>query len=301
MSSIRILEVGPRDGLQNEKTLLSLKDKREFIRKLSLTGLKRIELGSFVSPEWIPQMKDTEKLVQQILEDQESGIIPSDIEFSALVPNEKGLNRALDSGIREISIFLSATDSFSKKNINRTMEEAYQIYKEVCREALRENLKVRAYLSVSFHCPYEDQVSPKQVLEWVKRIEDLGAYEISISDTTGKARAVEVQNLLELISRQMDKNKIACHFHNVHGMAIANVWSAYQMGVSSFDGSVGGLGGCPYSKAPSGNVPTESIIYLLQNPAEPSIKKLVGTALWLENKLNKQLPSSLVRSPYYKI
>ena len=300
MDKISILEVGPRDGLQNEKTLLSLKDKRELIRRLSFTGLSRIELGSFVSPKWVPQMRGTEKLVKQVLQDQELAKIPQQIEFSALVPNLTGLDRALESGIKEISVFLSVTDSFSKKNINCSTEESYKIYKEVCRQALKKNLKVRAYLSVCFYCPYEGNVLPDQVMEWARRIEDLGVYEISISDTTGKAVALEVQNLLERLLNKIPKSKIACHFHNVHGMALANVWSAYKMGIRSFDGSLGGLGGCPYSQVPSGNAPTEAIIYLLKGSKDPSIKKLIDLALWLENKLNKKLPSLFLRSPYYK-
>lgn len=300
MDQISILEVGPRDGLQNEKTLLSFEDKKELVKRLSLTGLQRIELGSFVSPKWIPQMTNMEELVQQILEEQKKGDIPQNIEFSALVPNSKGLKRALESGIKDISIFLSVTDTFSKKNINRSTEESYKNYKIICEQALKENLKVRAYLSVCFHCPYEGKVQASQVVDWVEKIEDMGVYEISISDTTGKARAEEVQSLLNQLFQKINKNKIACHFHNVHGMAIANVWAAYQMGIRSFDGSLGGLGGCPYSKAPSGNVPTEALIYLLKDSQEPSIKKLIDVALWLEKKLNKKLPSPFLRSPYYK-
>lgn len=300
MDKISILEVGPRDGLQNEKTILSLEDKIEFVKKLSSTGLNRIELGSFVSPKWIPQMQDTKQLVQKILKEQDEGLIPNDIEFSALVPNLQGLTNALESGIKEVSVFLSATDSFSKKNINSSSKEAYKTYKEVCQQALKEKLKVRAYLSACFYCPYEGKVLPNQVVEWAKKIEDLGVYEISISDTTGQAGAFEIQTLLELLLNEIPKNKIACHFHNVHGMALANVWSAYKMGICTFDSSVGGLGGCPYSKTPSGNVSTESVIYLLKNSKEPSIKKLIGVALWLENKLGKTLTSPLLRSPYYK-
>ena len=300
MDEIRILEVGPRDGLQNEKTFLSLKDKHQLIVKLSNAGLNHIELGSFVSARWVPQMKDTSKLVQQVLKTQSRGEIPQHINFSALVPNFKGLEGALDSGIKEIAVFLSATDSFSKKNINCSIEESYKNYKQLCRQALKENLKIRAYLSVCFYCPYEGRILPSQVLKWAKKIEDLGVYEISISDTTGRANALEVQNLLEKLLSQIPASKLACHFHNVHGMAVANVWSAYQKGIRSFDGSLGGLGGCPYSKVPSGNIPTESIIYLLKGPKDPAIKKLRDAAFWLEKKLNKKLPSPFLQSPYYK-
>lgn len=300
MDKVSILEVGPRDGLQNEQSLLTLNEKIEFARKLSQTGLSRIELGSFVSPKWIPQMQDTGELIREVLKDQREGAIPKHIHFSALVPNEKGLLRALHSGIKEISIFLSATDSFSKKNINCSTKESYEKYKTLCKEALKENLKIRAYLSVCFHCPYEGKVPQKKVIEWIKKIEDLPVYEIAISDTAGQANAEEVQSLLEKLLKHIPKNKLACHFHNVHGMALANVWSAYHLGIRSFDGSLGGLGGCPYSKTPSGNVPTEALFCLLKRSEKNSIKKLIETGLWLESKLKKTLPSVLLRSPYYK-
>ncbi|MDE0092047.1 MAG: hydroxymethylglutaryl-CoA lyase, partial [Oligoflexia bacterium] len=181
MSALNFLEVGPRDGLQNEKKVLSLEDKTEFIIKLSQTGLKRIELGAFVSPKWVPQMKDSKKLIQKILKLQKENQIDSLIEFSALVPNQKGLEQAFESGIKEISIFLSATDSFSKKNINATREEAYKKYQAVCKQAHKENLKIRAYLSVCFECPYEGRVFQEDVIKWTQKIEELGVYEISIS------------------------------------------------------------------------------------------------------------------------
>ena len=300
MSTLKFLEVGPRDGLQNEKKKLSLEDKTTLIIKLAQTGLNRIELGSFVSPNWVPQMKDSKKLAQKILKLQQEKQIDSEIEFSALVPNQKGFELALDSGIKEISVFLSATDSFSKKNINAFREESYKKYQAICKQAHRENLKIRAYLSVCFDCPYEGRVSLEEVIKWVKKTEDLGVYEISISDTTGKARAIEVEKLFQKLFDCISKEKLACHFHNVHGTALANVWSAYKMGINSFDGSLGGLGGCPYSKAPSGNVPTESLIYLLKGHEDPRIKKLLPVARWLEKKLEKKLPSPLLDSPYYK-
>ena len=299
MSELKFLEVGPRDGLQNEKKILSLEEKTKFIVQLAQTGLKRIELGAFVSPKRVPQMQGSLELAQKIFKLKKDNQIPSQIEFSALVPNQKGFQKALESGLTEISVFLSATDSFSKKNINCEREESYKKYQDICKQAHKENLKIRAYLSVCFDCPYEGKVSQKEVIKWVQKIEELGVYEISISDTTGKARAGEVEELLELLCLRVPKEKLACHFHNVHGMALANVWSAYQMGVRSFDGSLGGLGGCPYSKVPSGNVPTESLIYLLKGAEEPILKKLIPIARWLETKLEKKLPSPFLNSPYY--
>ena len=244
-------------------------------------------------------MKDSKELIQKILKLQKEEKIAPQAQFSALVPNQKGLEQALKSEIKEISIFLSTTDAFSKKNINATRESAYKKYQSVCRQAHRENLKIRAYLSVCFDCPYEGKVPPKEVIKWAKKIEELGVYEISISDTTGKARAIEVEKLFQQLFNHISKEKLACHFHNVHGTALANVWAAYKMGIRSFDGSLGGLGGCPYSKAPSGNVPTESLIYLLKGPEDSRITKLLPIARWLEEKLEKKLPSSLLDSPYY--
>ena len=299
MSKLKFLEVGPRDGLQNEKIFLSLKDKVEFILKLSQTGLKRIELGAFVSPKWVPQMENSQELTQRVLDLQKENKIDSQVRFSALVPNQRGLEKAIESGLKEISVFLSATDSFSKKNINARREESYKKYQDICWQAHKENLKIRAYLSVCFDCPYEGKVPQAEVLKWAQKIEELGVYEISISDTTGKARPEEVEQLLNQLFKRIAKEKLACHFHNVHGMALANVWTAYKLGIRSFDGSLGGLGGCPYSKAPSGNVPTESLIYLLKGAKDPMIKKLLPIAHWLEEKLEKKLPSPLLNSPYY--
>ena len=183
-----------------------------------------------------------------------------------------------------------------KKNINRSADESYQICKKLCKQALKEGLSVRAYLSVCFDCPYEGKVLPATVVEWAKKAEDLGVYEMAISDTTGQAGAREVENLLQALFKKIPVKKIACHFHNARDMALVNIQTAFQAGVRSFDGSVGGLGGCPHSKSPSGNVPTESLFYLLKGRETPSINKLLEIALWLEKKLNKKLSSPLLRS-----
>ena len=300
MSEVQILEVGLRDGLQNESQQLSLKNKINLAEKLSKTGLRRIELGSFVSPQWVPQMSQTKDLVIHILNSQKHGFLDSQIEYSALVPNQRGLEEALESGLTSLSIFLSSTESFSKKNTNRSRELAYQNYQALCKKALQQGVKIRAYLSVCFECPYEGKVKNQEVLKWIQKIEELGVYEISISDTTGKARPQEVEKLLDLVLKKVPKEKLACHFHNVHGTALSNVWTAYQKGVRTFDGSVGGLGGCPYSKVPSGNISTESLIYLLESPESPLIPKILKVAQFLEKKLDKELKSQLLNSPYYK-
>jgi len=295
MNPISILEVGPRDGLQNEKIFLSLEDKTELIKKLASLGLKRIELGSFVSPQVIPQMQDTEYVAKSVLKLQSQQKLSSEIQFSALVPNQKGLKKAIDCGLKEVAIFLSCTDSFSKKNINCTVKESLKNYKIVSQEAIDQGLKVRAYLSVSFACPYEGLVNPNTVLELAKALQDLSVYEMAISDTLGIATPQQVQSLIQVLSKQIPIHKLAFHFHNVHGLALANVWAAYQMGILSFDGSVGGLGGCPYAQVESGNVATESLFYLFHGATSPYVNKLVETAKWLETKLQKKLPSPLLR------
>ena len=300
MSEVQILEVGLRDGLQNESQNLNLEDKIFLTEELSKTGLKRIELGSFVSPQWIPQMNQTKSLVSHVLNSQKKGFLDSQIEYSALVPNQKGLKEALDTGLKSLAIFLSSTESFSKKNINRSRDEAYQNYQKLCKEAFQNGVKVRAYLSVCFECPYEGKVSAQEVLKWIQKIEELGVYEISISDTTGKARPQEVEYLLDLILKKIPKEKLACHFHNVHGTALCNVWAAYKKGIRVFDGSFGGLGGCPYSKVPSGNISTEALLYLLEGPESPLISKILKISRRFQKKLGKRLDSHLVHSPHYK-
>jgi len=299
MSDVQILELGLRDGLQNEKISLSLEDKIFFAEQLSQTGLKRIELGSFVSPQWVPQMNQTKDLVSHILSSQKKGFLDGQIEYSALVPNQKGLEKALDTGLQSLAIFLSCTESFSKKNINRSREIAYKNYQALCKEALKEAVKIRAYLSVCFECPYEGKVDFKEVLKWVQQIEQLGVYEISISDTTGKARPQDVEKLLDLLLKKIPSHKLACHFHNIHGTALSNVWTAYQKGIRVFDGSVGALGGCPYSKVPSGNISTESLIYLFEGPESPLIPKILKMSRLLEKKLARSLDSPLMKSSYY--
>lgn len=300
MSDINIVEVGLRDGLQNEKVIFSLEDKITLAKNLSASGLKRIELGAFVSPKIIPQMKDTAQVVKDVLLLQKQGDIFQDIEFSALVPNLQGLERALETNIKEVAIFLACTDSFSKKNINCDIIESLKIYKEVSKQAQKQGLKVRAYLSVAFNCPYEGEVSQQRVLDLCKKIEELDVYEIAISDTLGLTTPQQVQSLLKKISKEINLKKIALHFHNIHNMALANAWAGYQMGVRTFDGSVGGLGGCPYAGLETGNVPTESLVYMFEGSQSPKIKTLLKIASWLEEKRNKKMASTLLQSPYYK-
>ena len=301
MSEINILEVGPRDGLQNESTKLSLQDKQEFVLKLASTGLKRIEVGSFVSARAVPQMAETGPLVEHVLSLQRAGSIPKDVRFSALVPNRRGLMEAINRGLQEVAVFAGCSDSFSRKNINCSVKESFAVYGKVCKEALSQGLKVRGYLSVVFGCPFEGAISKKQVIELVRKMKNMGVYEISLSDTMGTAHPAQVEALLTALSQHIPLKEIALHFHDRQGqgMALCNVWAAWKMGVSAFDGSVGGLGGCPYSPVPAGNVPTEGILRLLGGSSKESqINKLTDVTCWLEKKLDRSLFSGSTESPH---
>ena len=293
MSKVNILEVGPRDGLQNESMRFSLQDKQEFILKLSSTGLKRIEIGSFVSARAVPQMAETGPLTEKILSLQKAGTIPKDIQFSALVPNRRGLLDAIDSGLKEVAVFAACSDSFSKQNINCSVEESFDIYAKVCEEALSKGLRVRGYLSVVFGCPFEGAISEGRVIELIRKMKNMGVYEISLSDTMGTAHPTQVEALLKALSGPISLKEIAFHFHDGRGMALCNVWAAWKMGVRCFDGSVGGLGGCPHSPVPAGNISTEGILSLLGNPEDSRVQKIKTVVQWLEKKLGRSLsPSS---------
>ena len=299
MSKINILEVSPRDGLQNERVFFSVKEKVELIQKLAQAGLNKIEIGAFVSPEALPQMKNTFEVAKQVFLLQEQGDIPKQQEFSVLVPNEYGLDQALECGFKEIAIFSAATDSFCKKNINSTVEASLKTYEKVTKKALSAGLKVRAYLSVAFNCPDEGSVSPSRVYELSSRLLSMGAYQVAVSDTLGLSFPSQVKQLLNTLLKTIPKENLALHFHNVHGMALANVLQAYQLGITSFDGSLGGLGGCPYSKIISGNLATEELLYLFYGKDHPIIKNLLEVSKWLETKIQRTLPSHLASSPYY--
>ncbi|MCY4512825.1 MAG: hydroxymethylglutaryl-CoA lyase [Bdellovibrionales bacterium] len=290
MSEINILEVGPRDGLQNESLTFSLKDKQEFVLKLASAGLKRIEIGSFVSVQAVPQMAETGSLVEHTLSLQKAGVIPKDVQFSALVPNRHGLIEAVNRGLQEVAVFAGCSDSFSRKNINCSIEESFNIYVKVCEEALSKGLRVRGYLSVAFGCPFEGIVPEDRVVELIRKMKNMGVYEISLSDTMGMAHPAQVESLLTAVSKNISLKEIALHFHDGQGLAFCNVWAAWKMGVTAFDGSVGGLGGCPYSPISVGNIPTEGILRLLGRQSEEKrINKLTDIISWLEKKVGRPL------------
>lgn len=254
--AVTVVEVGPRDGLQNEAATVSSADKIAFVDRLSAAGLPVIEVSAFVSPKWVPQMADAADVF--------SGIVRRPgVRYTALVPNVAGLERAVASEVSEIAIFASSTEAFSRKNINQTIDEAMRTYADVSARALRAGLRVRAYLSTAFGCPYEGQVSERTVAALVTRLLELGVFEVAVSDTIGVATPGDVARVLDAVLADIPADRIALHFHDTRRTALANVLTALPYGIKTFDASAGGLGGCPYAPGAAGNLATEDLIYML--------------------------------------
>ncbi|MBH0010922.1 hydroxymethylglutaryl-CoA lyase [Pseudoalteromonas sp. NZS100_1] len=254
-SKVRIVEVGARDGLQNEKTV-STADKVALINALSTAGLKDIEAGAFVSPKWVPQMADSADVI--------SALDLPDVNLSALTPNLKGAQAAHAVGIKEFAIFTAASESFCQKNINCSIDESIERFSEVMAFAKANNIRVRGYVSCVLGCPYEGDIDPLAVLSVSQKLLDLGCYEVSLGDTIGVGTAKKVTQLIELLLTHIDKTKLAVHFHDTYGQALTNIYAALNLGIATVDAAVAGLGGCPYAKGASGNVATEDVVYLLQ-------------------------------------
>jgi hydroxymethylglutaryl-CoA lyase len=249
-SFIHLIEVGPRDGLQNEAQFVPTSVKVDFVNALSEAGLKEIEVSSFVSPKWVPQLADAEEVFRSIR--RYPGVI-----YSALVPNEKGLERALAVGVDKISVFTAASETFTQKNINCSIEESLQRFEPVLRSS---PVPVRAYISTAFFCPYEGEIDPLRVSDLTSRLLDMGCSEIAVSDTIGKATPEHVGRVLDKVMSVCPVEKLALHFHDTYGNAIANALLAEGRGIYRFDGSAGGIGGCPYAPGAPGNVATEALI-----------------------------------------
>ena len=289
--SVRIVEVGPRDGLQNEKIFIDTKDKFKFIQKLLLTGLKTIEVTSFVKVKKIEQLKDAKDLYLMIKD--------LDGHFPCLVPNLKGLEDAIDVGVEEIAIFTSNSDTFNKKNINRTVEESMEDFSPLIDLAFSNNIRVRAYVSMAFGCPYEGDISVDRLLRIIKRLIDYGAYEVSIGDTIGCATPKQVSQTLTRLERLVPISKIALHLHNTRGMALANILVGLSHGVECYDASAGGLGGCPYAKGATGNVATDELIYLFSSlgiETGVNLKELIKVSQWILKKIGRESTSQFIRS-----
>jgi isopropylmalate/homocitrate/citramalate synthase len=255
-SKVKIVEVGPRDGLQNEKGIVPTEAKVDLINGLSEAGLPVVEAGSFVSPKWVPQMGDSADIMKKILR-------KSDVSYPVLTPNMKGFEGALAVGAEEVAIFGAASESFSQKNINCSIDESLERFQPVLAAAKENNIRVRGYVSCVVGCPYEGEIDPEKVAEVAAKLFDMGCYEISLGDTVGVGTPGKVQAMLKAVSAMVPMEKLAVHFHDTYGQALANIYAALEMGVSVVDSSVAGLGGCPYAKGASGNVATEDVVYML--------------------------------------
>ncbi|BCG20539.1 hydroxymethylglutaryl-CoA lyase [Vibrio alginolyticus] len=255
-AKVNIVEVGARDGLQNE-TAVTLVDKIRLINQLSSSGLKHIEAGSFVSPRWVPQMADSDQVFAGISK-------KPDVVYSALTPNLAGLERALESGVKRIAVFGSASETFSQKNINCSITESLARFEPVIELANQHNIPVRGYLSCTMVCPYEGVIKPEQTTKVANTLFDMGCYEISLGDTVGKATPNRVIAMLDSLLTLLPKDALAVHFHDTYGQALANIYQALLMGINTIDSAVAGLGGCPYAKGASGNVATEDVLYLCE-------------------------------------
>lgn len=284
---VTIKEVGPRDGLQNEKLILSTSDKIEWIDRLSYTGLTYLEMTSFVHPKWIPQLADAVEVAQKIKRN------PS-VTYAALVPNMKGLEKAIACAVDEVSVFMSASETHNKQNINKTISETFPILHEVIAAAIDEGKTVRGYISTVFGCPYEGDVDYDQVLRICEKLFTMGISEISLGDTIGVASPRQVEDFLNQALRFYQPQSLAMHFHDTRGMALANITRALDYGITTFDSSLGGLGGCPYAPGASGNVATDDLVHMLDKMhiyTGVNEKALVDSAIFVQEKLKKTLPS----------
>lgn len=284
---ITIKEVGPRDGLQNESVFVPTADKIAWINQMSHTGLSYIEVTSFVHPKWIPALADAVEVAAGIER------VPG-VTYAALVPNAKGLERALSANVDEVSVFMSASETHNLKNINKTREETYPILAETTKAALAAGKSVRGYVSTVFGCPYEGAVAVDEVIRVTETLLEMGVHEISLGDTIGIAQPRQVQEVLEVLLRRFPADKLAMHFHDTRGMAMANVLVSLEMGMTTFDSSLGGLGGCPYAPGASGNIATDDLLYMLHGLGMQTgidTDKLLEAARFIQGKMGRSLMS----------
>jgi hydroxymethylglutaryl-CoA lyase len=290
-SRVTVVEVGPRDGLQNESQRVSTDGKIAFVDALSAAGLPVIEVSAFVSAKWVPQMGDAAEVCAGIRRDPR-------IRYTALVPNLAGLERAHAAGITEIAIFAAASETFSRKNINQTIDASLAAYRAVSARAAELGMRVRAYLSTSFGCPFEGDVSPARVAEVASILIDMGAFEVAVSDTIGIAHPGQVRTVLDAVTAHVPIEAVALHFHDTRGMALANVMAGLDAGVTTFDASAGGLGGCPYAPDATGNLATEDLIYMLDGlgvATGVSLPALLDASRFIEPLVGHALPSRALR------
>lgn len=254
---VRLVEVGPRDGLQNEAQLISIADKVQLVDELTASGLSHIEVGSFVSPKWVPQMAGSSEVFAQIQREQ-------GVTYAALTPNLRGFEDALAAGVKEVAVFAAASEAFSQRNINCSISESLERFAPIMEAARLYGIKVRGYVSCVLGCPYEGEIAPQQVAGVSRELIDMGCYEVSLGDTIGTGTPGATRTLLNVVAGQIPRGKLAGHFHDTYGQALANIYASLLEGIEVFDSSVAGLGGCPYAKGASGNVASEEVLYMLQ-------------------------------------
>jgi len=292
MPQITVYEVGPRDGLQNEAALVPVADKIAFINALADAGAPVVEVGAFVSPKWVPQMADTEAVCRGIR--RRPGV-----RYAALVPNATGLDRAMSAGITDVAVFAAASEAFSQRNINQSIAQSLATYRDVSQRALDAGCRVRAYLSTAFGCPFQGDVPVASVIDTTRALLDMGAYEVAVSDTIGIAHPGQVRKVLAALLAQVPVQRIALHFHDTRGTALANVLASLEFGVTTFDASAGGLGGCPYAPGATGNLATEDLLYMLHGldlETGISLDGVVAASMAIEPAVGHALPSRYVRA-----
>lgn len=291
-TEVKIVEVGPRDGLQNEKQSIDIATKIELIDKLSNTGLRHIEAGSFVNPKWVPQMASSPDVFRAIARKEH-------VRYSALTPNTQGFEAAVAAGANEVAVFCAASEAFSQKNINCSIDESIARFQPIMTLAKNHNISVRGYVSCVLGCPYNGDIAVEKVRDITLQLEDLGCYEISLGDTIGVGTPGKVEQLIFTLSRYIEIKKLAVHFHDTYGQALANIYAALRLGISVVDSSVAGLGGCPYAKGASGNIATEDLVYMLNGMNINSgvdLTKLIDAGNFISNSLGRRNPSKVARA-----
>lgn len=298
-NQVKIVEVSPRDGLQNEAKIVPTEIKIDFINRLSETGLSFIEVTSFVSPKWIPQLADNHEVLNGIHQ-------KSHITYPVLVPNLKGLDAAIHANVKEIAVFTTPSEAFSQHNTNCTVTESLERIDKVVEKAKAHKMRIRAYLSCVLGCPYEGEIAPEKVANLADHLYNMGCYEISLGDTIGVGTPLKTKRLLESVSKNVPISHLAVHLHDTYGCALANIFAALQEGIAVIDSSVAGLGGCPYAKGAAGNVATEDVVYMLNDMKIESgidLKKLISVGRFISHYLNKK-PQSKVNlalgGPFHK-
>lgn len=289
---IQIVEVGPRDGLQNEKEMVSTSAKIQLIDKLAAAGLKRVEATSFVNPRWIPQLADAEDVLKGIERQNK-------VTYSALVPNLRGMERARESGLTEVALFMSASETHNLKNINKSIEDTFPVLRQVAREALALGMRVRGYVSTVFGCPYEGNVPIDNSRRVTNELLEMGVFEVSLGDTIGVATPKQVREVMEKIVKDTTSDRLAGHFHDTRGTGLANVLAALDTGIRTFDSSIGGLGGCPYAPGAAGNISTEDLVYMLNGMEYETgvdLNLLLDAGAFIQQELGRELPSKVLKA-----